>query len=438
MRAPRRGWRGRRAWAAFAVLAAATLPAARAAAQDTTAREGVRVILRYTPGERPVVLLAPGPGLDSARVILQRDLDFSDRFEQVLGAPGTEAASLEVNYGVYRAMGAQFALQLSPRPGGALVRLHDLRGERVVNEADVALPAEVADGFRLAVHRLSDEVVRWITGTPGYAASRIAYVLQGRVHLVDSDGAADVAITPATRTIFSPAWSPDGRRLAYTDFREGRGPVLVRDLATGAEEAVPGTGDGLNITPQWAPDGKTIAFAHSDEDGTNITTANAIDRCCVQRLTVGRFADNLSPTYSPDGRRIAFVSTRAGPQQVYVMAADGTEPEVLVPFDFGATGHSNAPEWSPDGATLTFHREIGGGRQVFVMDVAAKRLKQLTSAGRSEDPTWAPDGRHLAFVSDRSGRPQLWVIDVETGRVRQLTFAGGARLPSWSRRLVGK
>jgi TolB protein len=73
---------------------------------------------------------------------------------------------------------------------------------------------------------------------------------------------------------------------------------------------------------------------------------------------------------------------------------------------------------------------------VFVMDVASRRVRQLTSSGRNEDPTWAPDGRHVAFVSDRGGRRQLWVIDIDSGRTRQLNTPGAARLPAWSRRLT--
>jgi TolB protein len=200
--------------------------------------------------------------------------------------------------------------------------------------------------------------------------------------------------------------------------------VAVQTLASGASLQVPGTATGLNITPAFSPDGRLVAYAHSDETGTDIYLANVTDRCCAQRLTVGRYADNLSPTFSPDGRRIAFVSTRAGPPQIYVMAADGTDQELLAPFDYGATGSSNAPEWSPDGSP-----------QLFLVDVAGRRVRQLTSSGRNEDPTWGPDGRHITFVSDRSGSRQLWVIDVETGRVRQLKTPGAARLPAWSRRL---
>jgi TolB protein len=159
------------------------------------------------------------------------------------------------------------------------------------------------------------------------------------------------------------------------------------------------------------------------------------DRCCAQRLTVGRYADNLSPTFSPDGRRIAFVSTRSGPPQIYVMAANGTDQELLAPFDYGATGASNAPEWSPDGAKVVFHRDVSRSPQIFLVDVASRRITQLTSSGRNEDPTWAADGRHVAFISDRTGRRQIWIFDTETGRVRQLQTPGAARLPSWSRRL---
>jgi TolB protein len=119
------------------------------------------------------------------------------------------------------------------------------------------------------------------------------------------------------------------------------------------------------------------------------------------------------------------------------MAADGTDQELLAPFDYGVTGSSNAPEWSPDGARVVFHREVARNPQLFLLEVAGGRVRQLTSAGRNEDATWAPDGRHLAFVSDRSGRRQLWIIDVETGRIRQVSSSGAARLPAWSRRLGG-
>jgi TolB protein len=414
------------------------LLAAPLAAQDTTQfREGVRVGVDYVPGTRPGLVVLPGAGLDTLRAMVRRDLDYSDRFEmiQVDDAPPGDAGGGAVNYGIYKTLGAQLAVELVPAPGGVTARLHDLNESKVRSQQTVGLPAQTDAGYRLEVHRLADEIARWASGTPGIAASRFLFVSGGRIYQVDSDGANLVPLTPAGVTSLSPVWSPDGQRFAYTKLEGGRGGVLIQPLGGGAPLVAPGPTVGLNITPAFAPDGRTLAYAHSDESGTDIYTANVADRCCAQRLTVGRYADNLSPTFSPDGRRLAFVSTRAGPPQIYVMAADGTDQELLAPFDYGATGPSNAPEWSPDGANVVFHRDVSRSPQLFLVDVAGRRVRQLTSAGRNEDPTWAPDGRHIAFISDRSGVRQIWIIDMETGRVRQVQTPGAARLPSWSRRL---
>jgi len=413
------------------------------AAQDTTrVDEGVRVGVDYRPGVRPGLVVLPGPGLDSVRAIVQRDLDYSDRFEilAVADAPrvattggGTAEAGGPVNYELYKGLGAEFAVELSQAGSGVTARLHEVNAGKLRNQQTVPLPS--GPDFRLDVHRLADEIARWASGTSGAAASRILLVSGGRVYRADSDGHDLTPVTPAGQTSLSPAWSSDGQRIAYTQLGEGRGGIVVQALSTGATFTAPGSQTALNITPAFSPDGRTLAFAHSDERGTDIYTANVTERCCAQRLTVGRFADNLSPTFSPDGRRIAFISTRAGPPQLYVMAADGTDQELLAPFDFGATGSSNAPEWSADGASVVFHREVSGSPQIFLVDVSGRRVRQLTSSGRNEDPTWAPDGRHVAFISDRSGRRQIWIVDIETGRVRQLATPGAARLPSWSRRL---
>lgn len=423
-------------------------------AQDTIppAEQGVRVGITYTPGVRPGMLVLGGhrdATLDSIRAILARDLDYSDRFEMItlpggdslaLGIggseSGTETGGAFVNYGLYAALGADYAVHVSD-PGLAdssvAVTVYDVRGQG--RRRDIPLGAVSLDdpGFRIAVHRLSDEVVRATAGTPGAAATRFLLIQRGRVYRVDSDGAGLEAISDRGVRAFSPGWAPDGRRITYMEFGDVGGRVVVRDGERSA--VVPPTDRELNYTPAFSPDGARLAFSRSSGEGTDVYEYNLRDGCCLQRLTVGRFSDNLSPTFSPDGQRIAFVSNRSGLPQIYVMAADGTGQELFAPFDYGVTGSSNAPDWSPDGLNVAFHRDVAGSPQIFVMDVATRTVRQLTSAGRNEDPAWAPDGRHLAFVSSRTGNRQIWVIDLDTGRIRQVTRLGEARLPAWSPRI---
>ena len=405
-----------------------------------TAQDTVRVGITYRPGVRPGLVVLPAPGLDSVRAIVARDLDYSDRFELIdlsQTAPTESSPRGAINFAFYRnTLGAALALELIPAAnGGVTARLYDLAAER--SQAETTMPTDrsgVGDG-RMTVHRLSDEIVRLSTGQSGIAATRMLFLNDDRrIWRVDSDGAGLAPVSPAGVSAASPAWSPDGARFAYMQFAaDGSKPIVLQVLGTGTRTVVPTTSGTQNITPVFSSDGSALMFARMSDQGVSLYGANVRDLCCVERLTGGRFAENFSPAYSPDGRRVVFVSTRSGGQQIYAMAADGTDQELLVPFDYGDTGNSNAPDWSPDGATIAFHREVGGVPQIYTFDLAGRRAKQWTSSGRNEDPSWAPDGRHLVFVSNRTGRRQLFVVDMETARTRQIMTPGSARLPAWSR-----
>ena len=440
--------------------------------QDTSAIDrGVRIGIIYRPGVRPGLVALPrsggGAGLDSVRAIIARDLDYSDRFEIITlpggdsirlssstaGTPPTPArgstsrsgtarqsstgGTASLNYPLYQALGADFALDITRAGDTTLATLHDIAAASVRRTVRATLPPPTSPDFRLAVHRLGDQVVQAALGVTGIGATRVLFVREGKVYQIDQDGADQKLVSSTNRQAMSPAWAADGRHFAYMEFQAGKGWLYFQEMGTGTDKrtAVSTTGTALDFTPAFSPDQQTMVFSRATEEGTDLYSINIKSNCCLRRLTVGRFSDNLSPTFSPDGQRIAFVSTRPGLPQIYVMAADGTDQQLFAPFDYGVTGSSNAPEWSPDGQSVAFHRDVAGTLQVFVLDVRTRTVRQLTSVGRNEDPTWAPDSRHLAFVSDRSGYRQLWIIDLETGRIRPLLQQSGARLPAWSPRL---
>lgn len=422
-----------------AMLALAALPAH---AQDTTQQKGVRIGLTYQPGTKPGVVVLPVRGAwgDSIQAMLQRDFDYGDRIEVIGGQGATSAsagpqAGTAMNYPFWKTLGAAALVQATLTPTGVHVVLHDVAGQRVAQVQDFTLPETVgSDAWRLAVHGVADEAERWISGTRGIAQTRMLYVRGGRVYVIDSDGAGDRAITEAG-TALSPAWHPSGRYVAYSVFTDRGTRIVIRDLSTGQARALATTPGGLNITPEFSPDGNSLVYAHGEEEGTDLVVTDALGNAPARRITVGRGTDNVSPSFSPDGRRIAFTSGRSGHPEVYIADADGSNAELLTPFNFGDQNYRSNPAWSPDGRQVAFQSQIDGRFQIMTINLRDRSVKQLTSEGINEDASWAPDGRHLVFTSTRTGMKQLFVLDVESGRARQLTRAGGARLAAWSRPL---
>jgi TolB protein len=406
---------------------------------DLPAQDRIELGITYRPGVRPGMLVVAGPGLDSVRKVVERDLQFSDRFEMAILPDSAPPLAGALNLGLYANLGLTWAVELTSVTGGVQAKLHHLPSGETRHTLVRGIERAATGDGRMRIHQLSDELQVAAVGGKGIAATRILFVLGDAIWSVDSDGANLQRVSRGTGRALSPTWSPDGRRIAYNEMRDYGGVIVLQTLASGARQIVPRpTGGGQAMTPAFSPDGSTMIYAITGENGTDLFAADIARMCCVRPLTAtGKLADNQNPTYSPDGRRVAFMSTRPGRGQIYVMDADGANQRALVNFD--GDGAAFSPEWSPDGDRVAFHRDIAGGRHVLVYDFGTGRATAVTSAGRNEDPSWAPDSRHLVFRSSRGGSDQLWIVDTETGSPpRQLTrVSGSARLPAWSPAIQG-
>ena len=375
--------------------------------------------------------------------IVWKDLERSGRFKPL---PLTDVVSRpsdpsKVNFHDWRLLGMDNLLigTVKPNAQGYEVRfyLFDVLKERQIKA--FSLPTKPAT-LRATAHKISDMIYEALIGEPGAFSTRIAYVTvlhkagAASVHtlwIADADGYGPHDILNSPTEIMSPAWSPDGTKLAYSRFENDHFVLYVQDIASGTREIV-AKALGHNGAPAWSPDGTKLALTMQNKRNPGDAGNFDIYILDLRSKALTRFTDHWAvethPAWAPNGTYLVFTSDRGGRPQIYRKNLAGGK-EVRLTFE-GA--ENDRASFSPNGKMLAMIHANSGEYRVAVFDLETNQLRVLTDSSLDESPSFAPNGSMIIYATTFKSAKILAAVSVD-GRIKQrLSQEGRVLDPAWS------
>jgi TolB protein len=325
------------------------------------------------------------------------------------------------------ALAAGSVLRLADGRFDVRFKLWDVvKGVEIGGQASAVDPADL----RLAAHRIADYIYEKLTGDKGVFSTRIAYVTKGgsryTLRVADADGEGGQVALNSPEPIISPAWSPDGRELAYVSFESQKAVVYAQDVLSGKRRVIANF-RGSNSAPAWSPDGQTIAATLSRETGSQLYLMDR-NGGNVRRLTSSQAIDT-EPVFTSDGKSIYFVSDRGGGPQIYRIGAGGGGVERIT---FGGN-YNISPAISPDGRTLAYVNRQGNSFKLQTLDLSpGAQPVSLTDTSDDERPNFAPNGKLIIYATRAGGRDVLMTTTLD-GKIkaRLVSTTADVREPTW-------
>jgi Tol biopolymer transport system component len=257
---------------------------------------------------------------------------------------------------------------------------------------------------------------------------RVVYEGPNGLWLVNPNVAGRIRIPGTSAATHTPAWSPDGTKLAFQDANGGDFDIFVMNGdGSGRQELT--FSRAFDGDPMWSPDGTRLTFESTRNGNSDVFVIGA-DGSDETRITTNAAFDG-DPSFSADGRRIVFTSERDGNKEIYIMNADGSGQKRLT----SSPGIDADPAWSPEGSKIAFESERNGNLDVYTMNPDGSSQTRVTNFPALDAlPAWSPDGSKIVYASDRAGRDNrdIWTMNADgSGRRRLTTQLGVDSLPDW-------